>query len=71
MEEIVLGIYEHFKGDRYRVILTGRHSETKEEQVVYFSLDHPETGFWIRPKGMFLENIILDGREVPRFKRVE
>ncbi len=29
-QEIRPGIYRHFKGSRYRVLFTARHSETEE-----------------------------------------
>ncbi len=32
------GIYEHYKGKKYRVLGISRHSETLEELVVYQAL---------------------------------
>ena len=72
MKEIKLGKYLHFKGKMYEVIGVARHSETSEEFVVYRALyDSEEFGknaLWIRPKKMFLEKVVVDGKEVPRFK---
>lgn len=66
-----LGIYQHFKGNFYRVINITRHSETLEEMVVYQALyEHPEYGkdsLRVRPKEMFLENVTRDGKTFPRF----
>jgi hypothetical protein len=64
------GVYEHFKGARYEVLLVARHSETEEEFVVYRQLygDHSS---WVRPAAMFAENVERDGRLVPRFARIE
>ena len=66
--------YRHYKGKEYEVIGVARHSETFEELVVYRALyDSPEFGtnaLWVRPKNMFLETIIKDGKEVPRFRYV-
>lgn len=63
------GRYRHYKGHEYQVLGVARHSETEEEFVVYRAL-YGERGLWIRPKGMFLEAITVDGRPVPRFQLV-
>lgn len=63
------GIYEHYKGTRVKVLFEAVQSETKEHLVIYM---HLEDGMiWARPKHMFLENIILDGKETERFKKIE
>lgn len=69
MDEIKLGRYRHYKGDFYEVIGVAKHSETKEELVIYRSLK--DRILWARPKGMFLEKIMLEGKETPRFTFVE
>ena len=63
------GIYEHYKGKRYKVIGVARHSETLEEQVVYQAL-YGAQELWIRPLKMFLETVIVDGSEMPRFRHI-
>ena len=63
------GRYRHYKGNDYLVIETARHSETEEEMVVYRQ-DYGERGLWVRPKGMFMESVNIDGREVPRFEYI-
>jgi len=72
MKEVKLGKYRHWKGKMYEVIGIAKHSETLEELVVYRALyDSREFGknaLWVRPKKMFLENVIVNGKEVPRFK---
>ena len=74
MTELKLGKYEHYKGKQYEVIGLARHSETLEELVVYRALyDSKEFGknaLWVRPKSMFLENVTIDGKEVPRFRHI-
>jgi hypothetical protein len=69
------GKYKHYKGKLYEVLGTVRHSETLEELVLYKALyDSPEFGkdqLWVRPVGMFLEKVTVDGKEVPRFNFVE
>jgi hypothetical protein len=74
MEEIRPGIYEHYKGHRYEVIGTAKHSETLEELVVYRALyDSDEFGvqaLWVRPKGMFLDSVTVAEKVLPRFRFV-
>jgi hypothetical protein len=72
MSNLRLGRYQHYKGKFYKVIGVARHSETLEELVVYRALYDSEkfgkNSLWVRPKSMFLERVIVDGRKVPRFK---
>ncbi|MFZ1619925.1 MAG: DUF1653 domain-containing protein [Microgenomates group bacterium] len=65
-----LGRYKHSKtGNMYRAIGVALHSETLEEMVVYECLyDNPRSKLWVRPKHMFLEDIVLNGKSVPRFQ---
>jgi hypothetical protein len=64
------GLYEHYKGFRYRVLAIAHHSESLEELVVYQAL-YGEGGVWVRPLSMFLENVTSDGKSQPRFKIVQ
>jgi hypothetical protein len=63
------GRYRHYKGNYYDVIGIARHSETEEELVVYRKL-YGDGSLWVRPLGMFAEDVVVDGRPVPRFTRV-
>lgn len=60
------GIYRHYKGKLYHVVGEAIHSETEETLIVYRAL-YGEYRLWVRPKAMFFENIVQDGKEVPRF----
>ena len=75
MKTLKLGKYQHYKGNLYQVISVAIHTETLEEMVVYQALyDSKEFGnnaLWVRPKKMFLENIIKNGKEISRFKYIE
>ena len=61
------GKYEHYKGGRYEVLGTAKHSETQEEFVVYKAL-YGEGELWARPLRMFLEEVEFCGKKVKRFK---
>ena len=63
---IPLGIYRHFKGNRYQVMDLARHSETEEWMVVYRAL-YGEGGLWVRPASMWLESVERDGQTYQRF----
>ena len=66
MNTIKPGIYRHFKGNRYEVIGTAKHSETLEEMVVYRAL-YGEGGLWVRPAAMWNETVERDGKVFQRF----
>jgi len=67
--DLKTGIYEHYKGQRYRVIGLAKHSETLEDLVVYEALYNNQLSkLWVRPLKMFLEEIETDGRKIARFK---
>ncbi len=68
--DIKPGIYQHFKGNRYRVIGMARHSETLEEMVVYQAL-YGEQGLWVRPAGMWTEEVCREDYQGPRFRFIE
>lgn len=70
MKKIELGTYQHYKGGKYLVLGVAKHSETKEDLVVYVSLyDNDMASMWVRPVRMFTEDVIVDGESVPRFKK--
>ena len=68
------GKYQHYKGKFYEVLSMARHSETLEEMVVYRALysseEFGENAVWVRPAKMFFETVIVDGKEIQRFKFV-
>jgi len=61
------GIYRHFKGGLYQVIGTARDSESRDKMVVYRTL-YGEFDLWVRPLAMFCEQVVVDGKSVPRFE---
>lgn len=72
MNDLVIGgLYQHYKGKNYIVKDLVRHSETLEWMVFYECLyDNPEGKLWVRPMGMFLENVEINGQTIPRFKYI-
>ena len=61
------GRYAHYKGKFYRVSGGARHSETAEDLVVYQAL-YGERGLWARPLKMFIEDVEVDWKNIPRFR---
>ena len=56
-------VYKHFKGNLYKIIAVGHHSETKEKLVVYYDLsgkNSTEQDPCIRPLQMFMSEVDHD-----------
>ena len=66
MNEIKIGKYRHFKGNKYEVIAIAKHSETTEDYVVYRAL-YGDGGIWVRPASMWNETVERDGKTFKRF----
>lgn len=66
-----IGKYRHYKGKEYRVIGTAKHSETREDLVVYEALyENDVSGLWVRPLQMFTDTINIEGKDVQRFEYI-
>lgn len=63
------GLYRHYKGNLYEVVDTVRHSETLEPLTLYRAL-YGERGLWVRPAAMFMEEVVINGIQQPRFAKV-
>ncbi|HVM59164.1 MAG TPA: DUF1653 domain-containing protein [Candidatus Paceibacterota bacterium] len=64
------GMYEHYKGLKCRVTGVAKHSETLEDLVVYEEPSNKLSKLWVRPVAMFLEEVEVEGKKVPRFRYV-
>ena len=72
MNNFKTGVYQHYKCGKYLVLGVAKHSETKENLVVYVTLyENDMASMWVRPLTMFTENVKVDGKSVPRFRKVE
>jgi len=62
--------YRHYKGGLYFKLGIGKHSETEEQMVLYYSL-HYRT-FWVRPAAMWNETVGMTvlWETIPRFQKV-
>ncbi|NEB00299.1 DUF1653 domain-containing protein [Streptomyces sp. SID13726] len=58
--------YRHYKGNEYRIVALGKHTETGEELVVYQAL-YGDGQVWVRPQDVFLSEVNFDGATRPRF----
>ena len=67
MNIIPLGVYRHYKGNKYEVVGFAKHSETLEDMVIYKAL-YGEKSMWVRPLSMWSEEIKVDGKIVKRFE---
>jgi cyclomaltodextrinase / maltogenic alpha-amylase / neopullulanase len=70
-ENIIPGKYRHFKGKQYEVLGIARHSESLDEYVVYRALydseEYGKNALWIRPKNLFLGDVVVNGKAQKRF----
>lgn len=80
MKKISPGIYEHYKGGKYEVLGEARFSEDPHQEFVIYKalyevkiepegMVFPVGSLWVRPKKMFIESIMLNGKSIQRFKK--
>jgi hypothetical protein len=66
--------YRHYKDHLVEVVGVALHSETEEELVIYKKLHdvgkYKNGQLWARPKTMFLEDVVVKGKTLPRFALV-
>ena len=64
---IMLGVYRHYKGNKYEVIGFATHTESLEELVIY-KARYGDKKVWCRPLAMWNDEIEVDGKTVKRFE---
>ncbi len=61
-------VYQHYKGDAYRVKLLALHSDDDEWMVVYEPLyENPDAPFFTRPLREWREGVEWEGKRFSRF----
>lgn len=65
--DIKLGVYQHYKGNKYKVVGIANHSETLEKMVVYQAL-YGDNQLWVRPASMWNEEVTVGDKTVKRFE---
>jgi hypothetical protein len=64
--------FRHYKnGQLYRLLHIARIEAEPEKRAVVYEAQYGEKEIWIRPYENFFEDVIVDGKPVPRFKEVE
>ncbi|TXF72830.1 DUF1653 domain-containing protein [Bacillus subtilis] len=65
--EVVGCRFKHYKGGLYKVIGEAIHTETEEKLVTYEDMDGI---LWARPNEMFFGTVVVDGKEINRFTKI-
>lgn len=60
-------LYKHYEGNYYQMVCTTNNPETGEEIVIYKNADED---YFAMLYSKFFEDIIVDGKTVPRFQKV-
>lgn len=69
--KISKGVYKHSKsGKLYEAIGLALETETEEILVIYRPLYENEYELFARPASMFTETVVLNGKPVPRFEKI-
>lgn len=71
--KIPTGIYKHYKGAEYLVIMMAKCADTKEDMVVYRGIGPNNDKVWVREASQWNE-LVTDpanpANKVPRFEKV-
>ena len=70
MEIKINGIYRHYKGNYYKVLAIGKHSESLDNLVIY-QAQYGSNDIWCRPLDMWNDEIDYNGKTCKRFELVK
>ena len=64
--------FRHFKnGQLYKLLHIARIEAEPDKKAVVYQAMYGEKEIWIRPYENYFENVVVDGKEVPRFREVD
>jgi DNA polymerase III subunit epsilon len=61
-------LYRHYKGGLYELVCEATQESDLTPQVVYKASDG---SFWTRPRSVFFEMLVIDGKQVQRFCAID
>ena len=67
MNQILPGIYRHYKGKKYEVVGFAKNSETLEDMIIYKAL-YGDGSTWVRPLAMWENLVEAGGMTMKRFE---
>jgi hypothetical protein len=65
-DELLTGVYRHFKGRLYEVLGVAQDADSAEDYVVYRAL-YGDHGLFVRAKSDFMARVKVNGDDVSRF----
>ena len=72
-------IFRHYKNKYYVIESIAKHTETEEDLIIYRSMYPSQSSnskiksfqVWARPKSIFIKNLEIEGKIVPRFEFID
>lgn len=62
--------YRHYsRGGEYEIVCLAKNEADESDVVVYKAL-YDQGHIWVRPLSNFVENVLVDGVEMPRFSKI-
>ncbi len=64
------GFYHHYKGKIYCVYGEAKHTEEEDKAPHVVYMDPTTKQFFIRPVSSFIETVVVEDKELPRFRKM-